>query len=193
MQYAVVLQNILTQFAPISNATLDLIIQSGNFQSYKKNEIVFSEKRYDAFEYFQIEGISHRFNKDDEDVVITTGIYSGGDVITPNFARTSNGQSIFSLQALTECVYLKIPIGIFDDVRKREPQVWTLGQRIVESEFVKHLNFEVLFRSYAAKDRLSYFRNKYRNLENLIPLSIIASFLGITPVSFSRLRNELAK
>jgi hypothetical protein len=63
----------------------------------------------------------------------------------------------------------------------------------VEKEFIRSLNYEVLFRSYTAKDRLLFFRTHYPSLENLIPHTIIASFLGITPVSFSRLRNELSK
>ena len=191
--HTVQLGEVLHSASPMSQSAVKMIADSGTFQSYGKNEIVFAEKRYNAFEYFQIEGISHRYNIDEEGQPITTGIYSGGIVITPNFARTLNGQSIFSLQALTECIFLKVPIGAFDEWRKHNPQIWSLGQRVVESEFIRHLNYEVLFRSSGAKERLLYFRTHYPLLENLIPHTVIASFLGITPVSFSRLRNELAR
>ena len=75
----------------------------------------------------------------------------------------------------------------------QNPQIRRFGQSVVEREFTTSLNFEVLFRSHSAKDRLLYFRENYPALENMIPHTVIASFLGITPVSFSRLRNELAK
>lgn len=187
------LKEILNGVSPVSPSTVKIIAENGTFCYYKKNEIIFPEKRNNSFEYFQMEGISHRFNKTEKGQIITTGIYSDGVVITPNFARTMNNQSIFALQALTACVYFKIPIGTFDQLRRQNPQIWSLGQRVVENEFTWNLNYEVLFRSYSAKDRLLYFRTKFRLLENLIPHTVIASFLGITPVSFSRLRNELAK
>jgi hypothetical protein len=36
------------------------------------------------------------------------------------------------------------------------------------------------------------FRDTFSYLENLIPHTIIAFYLGVTPVSLSRLRKELA-
>ncbi len=187
------LSEILNGISPVSQQTVELIVDNGSFQSYNKNEIIFPEKRYNAFEYFQIEGVSHRYNKDETGQMITTGIYAGGIVITPNFARSINSQSIFSLQALTDCLFLNIPIGTFDELRRNNPQIWSFGQRVIEREFIRHLNYEVIFRSFSAKDRLLFFRTNYKLLENIIPHTVIASYLGITPVSFSRLRNELAK
>jgi hypothetical protein len=191
--FTVILGRILNNYSPASQATVKLISDSGSLQVFKKNDIIIAEKRYNAFEYFQVEGISHRYNTDVEQQILTTWIYSNEIVITPHFARTSNGQSIFSLQALTDCLYFKVPIGTFDELRERHQQVRAFGQRVVEKEFIKNLNYEVLFRSYTAKDRLLFFRSNFPSLENLIPHTVIASFLGITPVSFSRLRNELAK
>lgn len=184
---------ILNAYSPVSPSIVQLVLENGIYQSYKRNEIIFSEKRYNAFEYFQLEGIAHRYNTDENQQVLTSGFYQNETVITPHFARTTNSQSIFSLQALTDCQYLKVPVGTFDELRDAHPSVRAFGQRVVEKEFVKSLNHEVLFRSYTAKDRLLYFRANFASLENLIPHTIIASFLGITPVSFSRLRNELAK
>ena len=191
--YTAILGTILNSYSPVSPSAINLVWDSGSVQSFNKNEIIFSEKRYNAFEYFQLEGISHRYNTDEDSQVLTTGIYPDGVVITPHFARTNNGQSIFSLQALTDCMYLKVPVGTFDELREKHPPIRTFGQSVVEIEFIINLNHEVLFRSYTAKERLLFFRTHFPQLENIIPHTIIASFLGITPVSFSRLRNELAK
>lgn len=190
--YTAAFSAVLNSYAPFTSATVELIFQSGSLQSFKKNDIVFPEKRYNAYEYFQLEGISHRYNTDENRQILTTGIYLNGTVITPHFARTMNGQSIFSIQALTDCTFVKIPIGTFDELRERNQQIRAFGQRVVEKEFIRNLNFEVIFRSCSAKERLIFFRANFPQLENRIPHTIIASFLGITPVSFSRLRHELA-
>ncbi|HEV7332320.1 MAG TPA: Crp/Fnr family transcriptional regulator [Flavisolibacter sp.] len=187
------IEYILKDYTAISPATLTTVIQSGTLASYKRGETVFLQKKYNAFEYFLLEGIAHRYNVDEESQMLTTGIYIEKNVITPHFARTINSISIFSLQALTDCTFFKIPIGAFDALRLQNEQLRAFGQRVVEREFIQHLNYEALFRSYTAKDRLLFFRQHYPALENLIPHTVIASFLGITPVSFSRLRNELTK
>jgi CRP-like cAMP-binding protein len=191
--YTAILGSTLNAYSPVARSIVQQIMDNGLIQPYKKGEVIFSEKKYNAFEYFQLEGISHRYNTDEDQQLLTTGFYLNETVLTPHFARTTNGQSIFSLQALTDCLYVKVPVGTFDDLREHHPSVRAFGQRVVEKEFVKSLNHEVLFRSYTAKDRLLYFRANYPLLENLVPHTSIASFLGITPVSFSRLRNELAK
>jgi CRP-like cAMP-binding protein len=191
--YALILNRILNLYAPVNKTAADLIFQSGSVEMSTKGEIVFHEKRFNGFEYFQLEGISHRFNIDGDSQALTTGIYQHEVVITPHFARTPNGQSIFSLQALTNCMYLKVPAGTFREISSQNDQIRMFGRAVIEQEYIRNLNFEVLFRSYNAKDRLLYFRANYPNLENLIPHTVIASFLGTTPVSLSRLRNELTK
>ncbi|ULQ53183.1 Crp/Fnr family transcriptional regulator [Flavihumibacter fluvii] len=191
--YATIFGRILNNYSPVSPSTMETVIDSGNLQVYKKNDIIFPEKKFNAFEYFQLEGITHRYNNDEDNQAITTGIYTGEEVITPHFARTINSQSIFSLQALTACSFIRIPIGAFDKFRFTNDEIRAFGQRVVEKEFIRNLNYEVLFRSFTAKDRLLFFRANYPAHENLIPHTVIASFLGITPVSFSRLRNELVK
>ena len=192
-EYIQVLTRILNAYAPVGQGAVDLVFSSGSIETIKRNEVIFHEKRFNAFEYFQLEGVSHRFNVDGDLQTITTGIYQNEIVITPHFTRTANGHSIFSLQALTDCIYLKVPAGTFRDISEQNQQIRMFGRAVVEQEFIKSLNFEILFRSFKAKDRLLYFRSTYPLLENIIPHTVISSFLGITPVSFSRLRNEMAK
>ncbi len=191
--YFTVLSRILNVYSPVGPEAVQLILDHGTVEEYQKNQIIFHERRYNAFEYFQMEGVPHRFNTDEDKQTITTGIYQNEIVITPQFARTPNGQSIFSLQALTDCTYLKVPAGTFRELSDQHQPIKMFGRAVIEKEYIRTLNFEMLFRTYSAKDRLLYFRENYPSLENLIPHTVIASFLGITPVSFSRLRNELAK
>jgi CRP-like cAMP-binding protein len=191
--YNLILNRILNSYSTISKSAVDLVYQNGIIEVVRKNEVVFSEKRFNAFEYFQLSGISHRYNIDSDGQNITTGIYQNETVITPHFTRTSNNQSIFSLQALTDCFYLNVPAGTFRELSGQNQQIRLFGRAVIEKEYIRTLNFEVLFRSYNATDRLLFFRTHFPMLENIIPHTIIASFLGITPVSFSRLRNGLAK
>ncbi len=183
----------MNAYAPVSMPAVGLTLAAGNIQQVRRQDILFHEKRYNAFEYFQLSGISHRYNIDPDNGQVTTGIYAHETVITPHFIRTPGGQGLFSMQALTDCTFLQVPAGTFRDLSEQNQEIRLFGRAVVEKDYTRHLAFEVLFRSGQARDRLLYFRQHYPALENLIPHTVIASFLGITPVSFSRLRNELAK
>ncbi len=193
LEYLSTLGRVLNRYSPVSAAGVATIFENGTLESFRKSDIIFPERRFNAFEYFQLDGVSHRFNTDEDQQQLTTGIFQNEVVITPHFTRTRDGQSIFSLQALTDCRFVKVPAGTFSELMDAHEEIRRFGRSVVEKEFMKGLDYEVLFRSYTAKDRLNFFRANYPNLENLIPHTIIASFLGITPVSFSRLRNELTR
>lgn len=189
--YSNQLAKILNAYAPVDQEAVELVMTHSTIEMVRKDEMVFHQNRYNNAEYFQLEGISHRFILDADKHAITTGIYQNEVLITPYVARTSNQQSIFSLQALADCTYLKVPSETLQLLLEQSRTLRNFGHAAMEKEFSKSLSFEVMFRSSTAKERLIYFRTQYPMLENIIPHTIIASFLGITPVSLSRLRNEL--
>jgi CRP-like cAMP-binding protein len=158
-----------------------------------KNKNIFAEQKKNEYEYFLIAGVTHRYNISDKGEIVTTGFYMGQSIITPHFSRTNKGKSIFSLQSLTDIILVEIPVIELNNLRNSNREFQEFGQKAIEAELTKTFYNEVVFRSYSAKERLLELRKQYPNLENLIPHNIIASYLGITNVSFSRLRKELTK
>ena len=65
------------------------------------------------------------------------------------------------------------------------------GNMVLQNELLAKVEKEIGLASLNAKERLILFREKYHFLENLISHADIASYLGITNISLSRLRREL--
>ena len=160
---------------------------------YEKDKTIFHSGKQNASEYFLLNGILQRFNLNEKGEEITTGFYQDLAVVTPHFARTIHGKSIFSLRSLTPVEIIVMPVKEFDQLRMNDEEFMQFGQRVIEGELIKTVSTEIAFRSSTAKERLLHLRKVYPNIENLIPHTVIASYLGITQVSFSRLRNQLAK
>jgi CRP-like cAMP-binding protein len=168
-------------------------IDKSTIRILPKNTNLLVEGKRNSSEYMLISGVMHRYNINDEGEMVTSGFYVEASVCTPHFARTYQGKSIFSIQTLTECVLAEIPVKELNQLRSENAEFQRFGQQVVEAELVQIFFTETLFRSYDAKERLHYFRQRYQNLENLIPHHIIASYLGITHVSFSRLRGDMLR
>ena len=187
------LRTVLQDFGVNSEFSQNLFAANCTFKEYQKGKILFAEEKKNISEYLVLNGVLHRFNVNDNGENVTTGFYLKNTFITPHFARTVKNNSIFSVQTLTEIQIVEIPVIALDKLRHTDHEFKNFGQRILEFELSKNLFNEVTFRSFNAKDRLIQMRKDFPNLENLIPHNIIASYLGITNVSFSRLRSEYAK
>ncbi len=156
----------------------------------KKHKITESGQQ-NSSEYFLLDGILHRYIITEEGEFITTDFYVGPAIIMPHFVRTSGGRSIFSLQALTRLILAEMQVETMETLIDAYPEIRKWRQKVVEQKLKRNFVDEVRFRSKSAKERLAQLRKEYPNLENMIPHSCIASYVGVTPVSFSRLRKEI--
>jgi hypothetical protein len=62
--YSTTFSLLINSYSPVTPAMIEKMMDSGSLLEYKKNQNIFAEKKFNAFEYFQLEGISHRFNID---------------------------------------------------------------------------------------------------------------------------------
>ena len=188
-----ILDNILKDFGITTKFSRQLFKDKSTLKEYSKCTDIFVEGKKNELEYLLISGVLHRFNISDKGDIVTTGFYMPKSVITPHFARTNKEKNIFSLQTLTDTIIAEISVKDLDNLRYNNKEFHDFGQRILENELTQTFFNEVVYRSYNAMERLLTLRKQFPNLENLVPHNIISSYLGITNVSFSRLRNELSK
>lgn len=186
------LQQALKEFGIKTTVSQNLFINGAILKEYQRNDIIFFENKQNSSEYLVIEGILHRYNVNDDGENITTGFYMANVAITPHSARTIKSKSIFTLQALTLTRIAEIPVTVLNKLRFTNEEFAAFGQEVLEAEISKVFSNDLAYRSLNAKNRLIRLRKAYPNIENLIPHHIIASYLGITNVSFSRLRSEFA-
>jgi len=64
----------------------------------------------------------------------------------------------------------------------------TFGFKVMMQDAYKRAEREKILLTASGIEKLEWFRKSYPNLENEIPHYYIASFLGMTPTSLSRLR-----
>ena len=67
------------------------------------------------------------------------------------------------------------------------------GRKIAEQLYIKGSQRTLSLITKTAEERYLEFIEEYPNLLQRIPLKYLASYLGVTPVSLSRIRNKVAK
>ncbi|MBK8498712.1 MAG: Crp/Fnr family transcriptional regulator [Flavobacteriales bacterium] len=184
---------ILRRYSNVSAEAVDLVAEHTTLRELARTHALAEAGVVDGNEYFILQGVLHRTMMGQEGQPITSAFHVEGTVITPHFARTRQGRSLFTIEALTPSLVAAVPVAEFDRLRYSTPDMQAFGMRVVERELMESIHRSTAFRERSAADRLLALRNEFPGLENKVPHACIASFLGITTVSFSRLRGELAR
>lgn len=185
-------KNIISGFIPISNKTLLEIENFLKFETFEKGEIFIQRNKRNAKEYFILDGVckSYLINPDGDEITIS--LFIKNSVLSPHQTRTLQNISNLSFKALTDLQVVTFDAQEFENLMIENIEVREFGHAVLQHELLSKIEKEIGLASLTAKERLIEFRKKYRLLENQIPHTDIASYLGITNISLSRLRKDLS-
>ncbi|EQA36343.1 cyclic nucleotide-binding domain protein [Leptospira inadai serovar Lyme str. 10] len=116
-----------------------------------------------------------------------------GEFTGSYFDLLSGHPSTCNIRAISDCV---LGVAKFSDyTRLYEKNIaWErLGRRTAELLFLKKARREYELLALSAEERYESLKKNYPGIEELVPQYHIASYLGITPVSLSRIRSKLSK
>lgn len=185
------IEEIIKSIYPLSIHSLKLVDDLIEFEEYKKGSCFIEKGKRNSSEYFLLDGICRSFILNPEGEEITLSFYNPGTVLSPFVTRTVREISNLNFQASTD-----ISLGIMDaskflDLMVDHLDIRDFGNMVLKIELQNKVDKEIGHASLTAKERLLKFREQFPLLENLVPHSSIATYLGITNISLSRLRKEL--
>jgi CRP/FNR family transcriptional regulator, anaerobic regulatory protein len=121
---------------------------------------------------------------------VTQWISSPGYFVTDLSSLMFDTPARWNIQALTDCSLFTIDKADYKNIGKLIPGWHELEKlfiakcfTILEDRIHSHL-------SMSAEERYAYFFERNKELFNQVPLQYIASMLGMTPETFSRIRRK---
>lgn len=125
--------------------------------------------------------------------------YKDGNEITEYFAFENDiivrAESLFTgnpskkaIQAVEDTVFIGIPSSQLFELYDSFPDIERLFRKITESAYVDTVNRIESIQFHTAEERYSQLLSENPSMIRRIPLKHIASYLGITQVSLSRIR-----
>ena len=182
---------IVNKVSPVSEKSLDLISDLIAVEVYEKGDVFIDRGKKNNKEYFVYEGICRSFLLNPEGEEVTISYFLEGGILSPNKTRTANQISHLNFQALTKLTIASLNAEKFEQLMINHLDIRGFGNGVLQNELLAKVEKEIALASLNAKERLILFRERYHFLENLISHADIASYLGITNISLSRLRREL--
>lgn len=116
-----------------------------------------------------------------------------GDFVCDYDSFINKAASKKSIVAMEETTIYSISHGNIQQFYNKVTSGERFGRLLLEKTFIKAISHIVSTHTDTAEQRYLNFLASFRNIQQRIPQYYIASFVGITPQSLSRIRRRLAK
>lgn len=184
-------QNIINNVYPISEQSFSDIGKLLEHKKLTKGDVFISKNKKDEKEYFVLSGICKSYLVNLEGDEVSIGFFQENTILSPHSIRTLKNISFYYFKALTNMELATIKAREFERLMIENVEIRNFGHTVLQNELKLKIDKEIGLASLSARERLIKFRETHKGLENLIPHTDIASYLGITNISLSRLRKDL--
>jgi len=160
------------------------------YKEFEKNELLLRAGEVENFMYFLVDGVSRIFqNKNDIEYTLRFNF-----PITPFNSYASfitQTPSLINVEAITDVRVLRMSYNDMQSLYEKSKMAERLGRRLIELLYVQREIKELQMHSKTAEDYYSELVKSNEELTGQIPQKYIASYLGITPESLSRIKRKL--
>jgi CRP-like cAMP-binding protein len=178
---------------PMSLATAKQLTEKSEFIEIGKNELLIKENKISDKSYFLEAGFirSYTFSSNGEEV--TTNIFSAPCIVNDFLSFFKKQPSRENFQTLTECTLWWMSYQDVQTYFHTIPEFREFGRLLLVNNYsLLHERMIGMIQDTAENRYLKLIKTHSDIFQN-VPLKIIASYLGITDSSLSRIRKELSQ
>ncbi|MES2380642.1 MAG: Crp/Fnr family transcriptional regulator [Bacteroidota bacterium] len=186
------LHSFLLSNSQLGNEKVSEIVKLFQQLSVPKNTIYLNEGQVSNAYAFLTKGYMRAFTYDTEGNEVTTAFYQNNQLVfevNSFFTRTPSKECI---QAITDCTVFYIDFNQLNQLFHSIPEFREFGRSVLVKCFVDLKQRTLAMINETAEQRYISLLANNPNIFQFASLKHIASFLGITDTSLSRIRKDLA-
>lgn len=176
----------------IQTDELNQLINAHNAVPFKKGDFILKQgdiaDGYLILESGLMRSFAHDYNGND----ITTDFFCNYDIAIEVLSLFKRIPTTENIQALTDCSCWKIDFDLFQELFHAIPGFSEWGRLWMTNSLFHFKQRSVEMVTISAKERYMRLLKEKPQVIQQSPLKYIASYLGITDTSFSRIRKEIS-
>lgn len=177
--------------APIPQEELRFVATVAKTISVEEGEYFLRADDVPAYIGFVARGLLRIFHVGSNGVEFTTQFFVAHSVAASYADFLERRPTRYFVQALEDSVLLALDLPTYTELLSRHVCWQILARKVVEDMFSRKLDREIDLLSRDAEERYTRFLTEYPGLEPRLKQYHVASYLGISPVSLSRIRRRL--
>lgn len=184
------LLSVLRRLTDIPDAEWDYLQQHLQEESLGKGEVLLHSGELCEKIYFCVSGLLRMYYITPEGADYNKSFITEHKFFTSYSSMILNVPSHFSIQSLETSVVVSFSHSTLEHLFNRHSCWETIGRKLVEQLYIKKELKERHLLLYSAEERYQLFLEEYPDLNRRVPQYHVASYLGISPVSLSRIRKS---
>lgn len=158
----------------------------------QKGEVFIDKGAKCNHEVYISAGVVRAFLIDEDGNEKTTAFFKANEFLSTSAHRTNrSGCSLYTYQAVSNAQLVFLNSEMFSKLYLKHDKLKKLVADVKEREVLRINNRDEILLQVRAEEKYKKFREYMPNLEFEIAHHYIASFMGITPVSLSRIRKKM--
>lgn len=187
-----ILKNV-SRFIQLTPQETEYFVSCLKHKKIRKRQYLVQEGDIALYEYFVNSGCLRMFYVDskgmEHNVQFSIEDWWTGDM----YSFLTNTPAKYNIVAIEDSELSCIERSVQEDLYIKIPKFEKFFRHLLQNAFITLQERILSGMSETAEERYLHFRKKYPSMDKRIPLNQIASYLGITPESLSRIRRGMMK
>lgn len=181
-----------SNFPNLSVAKVHELIVHAVVHRIAKKELLIKRGLFNGEIYFVAQGLFRAYYEKDGNQD-TFWFREEHTVFASHLSILTNRPSNIYYQAVEDSVVMTIPYSLLKDLGEEDIEVTKSINTVLEGLILELIQRIEEFTTLNSEERYFNFLSRYEKIIHRIPQQYIASYIGLTPASFSRLKAKLAK
>lgn len=184
--------NFLSKYNAFSQEEIQAIVEKTRVESFKKGTVILKEGEVCTKCYFVISGCVRQFKLIDGEEK-TTAFFLEGQAALLYTSYMQKTPSAYYLACVDDCILVTGTREEEEELHKVHPALAQLLHTLMPEDYSKMQQRLDLMSNYNPEERYLMLMQTQPELMNRVPLHQLASYIGVTPESFSRIRKRVVQ
>jgi len=181
----------LSRFTSLSREEQQQIVDSILIEEHRKGTVLLNQGDVPTKCYFVLKGCVRQYCIDESGKEITSNFYTEEQTIAIFNDHKFDKSSEYTFVCLEDCIMVIGDLADIENMYKRFAQLELMTRKMVEMNFGQVQEDFAEFISSSPEDRFKSLLKKRPGLIHRVPQHQLASYLGITPESLSRIKKRI--
>lgn len=186
-----ILYKYMSRWTSLTEEDQRVIVNNIPAEEFKKGAVLFKQGDAPTKCYFVLQGCVRQYSIDEEGREVTSNFYAEEQAIAIFNHHKADKSSDYTFACVEDSLLVVGDLDTEQDMYNRYPQLESMTRRMIEENFSQVQEEFAAFIASSPEERFRTLLMKRPSLVDRVPQHQLASYLGMTPESLSRIKKRI--